>query len=119
MPHAHNLILQIAVDLGIPGLMAWLGVLCHVLRSAWRACRSQDPILKVIGVGVLASQCAMLTHGMVDAAVWGMMRTAPLVWAVWGLAAMLNGVALSAPAPATQTARLPTDNAAIAGQALG
>lgn len=119
VPHAHNLILQIAVDLGIPGLIAWLGILWHVLRSAWRAYRLPDPVLSAIGAGVLASQCAMLTHGMVDAAVWGMMRTAPLVWAVWGLAAMLNGFEESGAASATQTVHLPTNTAAIDAPAPG
>lgn len=88
--HAHSLFLQVAVDLGIPGLVAWLAVLAVVCLSAWRTYRegrrAGDGWVSGLGAGVLASQLALATHGLVDAVVWGLVRTAPLVWALWGLA---------------------------------
>lgn len=84
--HAHNLFLQIAVDLGIPGLIAWLGILVCVLHACWQAYRSSDPMLKALGAGLLASNVAMCVHGLTDAVVWGVVRTAPLVWGLWGVA---------------------------------
>ena len=34
--HAHNLFLQVAVDLGIPGFIAWLSIFLGVCLSAWQ-----------------------------------------------------------------------------------
>lgn len=39
IPHAHNLYLQVAVDLGIPGRPAWLAVLFTVMVAAWQVYR--------------------------------------------------------------------------------
>ena len=33
------------------------------------------------------NQVALVTHGIVDAVTWGMVRTAVIVWTLWGLAA--------------------------------
>ena len=88
--HAHNLILQVAVDLGIPGLIAWLAILVVVAARSWqiyRYGRSQQEIQwSALGAGLLGSQIALVVHGMTDAVTWGMVRPAPLVWAIWGLA---------------------------------
>lgn len=85
--HAHNLFLQIAVDLGIPGLIAWLATLMLVLVGAWTVARSREDVrtqwVTGIGAGLLASQIALIVHGLVDAVTWGIVRTAPLVWALW------------------------------------
>ena len=90
VPHAHNLFLQIAVDLGIPGLIAWLAVLLLVVTQAWQVYRlgktGQDAIATGLGAGLLGSQLALVVHGMTDAVTWGMVKPAPLVWVVWGLA---------------------------------
>jgi putative inorganic carbon (HCO3(-)) transporter len=90
IPHAHNLFLQIAVDLGIPGLIAWLSILLVVIALAWKLFRQgrirQNVQCAALGAGLLCSQIALVVHGMTDAVTWGMVRPAPLVWAVWGLA---------------------------------
>ena len=39
-----------------------------------------------LGAGLLASQVALVVHGLVDAVAWGMVRPAPIVWAIWGMA---------------------------------
>ncbi len=85
IPHAHNLFLQIAVDLGIPGLIAWLGILANVIVACITLIRSREPLLRAAGAGLLASNIALCVHGLTDAVTWGMVRTAPLVWALWGL----------------------------------
>jgi putative inorganic carbon (HCO3(-)) transporter len=89
LEHAHNLFLQVAVDLGLPGLVAFLAVLSIGLwgagclwRNGWREGRSWQAGL---GAGLLGSQIALIIHGLTDAVTWGMVRPAPLVWAVWGL----------------------------------
>jgi putative inorganic carbon (hco3(-)) transporter len=88
--HAHNLFLQIAVDLGIAGLVAWLAILLTIVMSAWllyrRGCLHKNVQCAAIGAGVLGSLLALVVHGMTDAVTWGMVRPAPVVWAIWGLA---------------------------------
>lgn len=90
IPHAHNLFLQVAVDLGIPGLVAWLSIFGLVSVVAWQVYRRgrADANLWVAGLGaaLLCSQLALAVHGLIDAVTWGMVRPAPLVWALWGLA---------------------------------
>jgi O-antigen ligase len=87
--HAHNLFLQVATDLGIPGLIAWLSVLLVVISTAWRVYRDgslrRDGWMAGLGAGLLSSQVALAVHGMTDATTWGQIRTAPVVWALWGL----------------------------------
>ncbi len=39
-----------------------------------------------LGAGLLCSQLALAVHGITDAVTWGMVRPAPFVWAIWGLA---------------------------------
>jgi putative inorganic carbon (hco3(-)) transporter len=87
--HAHNLFLQVALDLGILGLIAWLAVFFSVTLVAIRAYQlaltKGDTLFMGIGAGLLGSQFALAVHGLTDAVVWGMVKPAPLVWALWGL----------------------------------
>ena len=89
IPHAHNLLLQVGVDLGLPGLVAWLGLLMVVVFAAWRVYRrgraTGDMRLAGLGAGLLASQVVLAVHGLTDAPMWGT-RPAVVVWAIWGLA---------------------------------
>ncbi len=88
--HAHNLFLQVAVDLGLPGLVAWLSILILVVAVSWRVYQlgrvTGDSWLAGLGVGLLCSQVALVVHGIANVSVWGEIRAAPIVWAVWGLA---------------------------------
>ncbi len=86
--HAHNLFLQIGVDLGLPGLIAWLGCWFGVLWMGWRLYRAAPSAWgRAVGVGVLLAQIVVGVHGIFDAVVWGLIRSAPLLWLVWALAA--------------------------------
>ena len=89
IPHAHNLFLQVAVDLGLPGLLAWLVVLGGGVACAWRVWRagrlSSDRLAAGLGAGLLACLAALAVHGLTDAVAWTMARSAPLMWAVFGL----------------------------------
>lgn len=94
-PHAHNLLLQVAVDLGVPGLVAYVATLGAVVLMAWRARQAfaEDGYLRGFASGLLAAQVALLTHGIFDAVTWGMVRPAVMVWVLWGAAAALWSVA--------------------------
>jgi putative inorganic carbon (HCO3(-)) transporter len=86
--HAHNLFLQVAVDLGIPGLIGWLAVFLGVSFCAWQLYRfgkkNQNNWAAGLGTGFLGCQFALIAHGIMDAVTWGMVRPAPLVWGLWG-----------------------------------
>jgi putative inorganic carbon (HCO3(-)) transporter len=90
VPHTHNLFLQVAVDLGLPGLVAWLSVFLLVMAAAWRVFQRgrllNDGWEAGLGAGLLCSQLALAVHGLTDAITWGMVRPAPLIWVLWGLA---------------------------------
>jgi putative inorganic carbon (HCO3(-)) transporter len=86
--HAHNLFLQIAVDLGVPGLVAWLAIWILMVNMALTLYRNfrarQDSWAGSLGAGLLCSQLALVSHGMLDSVTWGMVKPAPLVWVIWG-----------------------------------
>lgn len=84
--HAHNIFLQIALDMGIPGLIAWLACYLTVLAMAWQLYRKGDATLRALGVAILCSQVALIVHGLVDCVTWNT-RPAVIVWAIWGLTA--------------------------------
>lgn len=86
--HAHNLLLQIAVDLGLPGLIAWLALLIVVIANAWRAYRrgrAAAPYLSSVGAALLSALTALLVHGLFDAVSWGL-RPAVITWGLFGMA---------------------------------
>jgi putative inorganic carbon (HCO3(-)) transporter len=96
IPHAHNLFLQVAVDLGLPGLAAFVALLGIVLVSAvraghqWSVASGQWPVeqdaslLALEVVGLAAGLVAVLIHGLIDAASWGS-KPAIIIWGTMGL----------------------------------
>jgi len=107
--HAHNLFLQVAVDLGIPGLIAWLSILIGVTLTAWQLYRHgkrlDDSWAAALGAGFLGSQLALVMHGFTDAVTWGMVRSAPFVWAIWGGTIAAWSVIQITKGPKSNTAR--------------
>jgi putative inorganic carbon (HCO3(-)) transporter len=99
VPHAHNLILQLAVDLGIIGLIAWLAIFTGILWQSVCLFRNGKNThhrwLTGVAAGLLGAQIALLVHGLSDAVVWGMVRSAPLVWVLWGQVAAGGKIFLS------------------------
>jgi putative inorganic carbon (HCO3(-)) transporter len=95
-PGAHNLYLQIGVDLGLPGLIAYLALVMLTIEQAVSArkafIRRRDVVLHTVTNGVLAGWVAVTVHGLVDITVWGT-RAAFIPWVVIGLAAALHRVA--------------------------
>jgi putative inorganic carbon (HCO3(-)) transporter len=90
--HAHNLFLQVGIDLGIPGLMAYLaslGLSGYLLVRAYRAAgQRHDGALRALAAAGVASLVGICVHGLVDVAVWGN-KGAFLPWVVMGLSAAL------------------------------
>ncbi len=88
--HAHNLILQVGVDLGLPGLIAWLAVLVNTFLLLARVLRQrQDALPWALAAGVAGSLGVMVVHGLVDAALWGS-KPAFLPWLFVALAVVVS-----------------------------
>lgn len=97
VPHAHNLFLQVAVDLGIPGLVALLALLTGTLMMAWRAylaSRSKGEYDAMgIALGLFAGLVGMIIHGMVDAVTWGT-KPSIIPWVFMALAVVACRLAI-------------------------
>jgi len=87
--HAHNELLQVAVDLGIPGLVAYVALLTTFALTAWRAYQAlNDRWLRALIVGLA---CGMLAHqvfGLTDAFLLGT-KPGVVMWVFMGLIAAL------------------------------
>jgi putative inorganic carbon (HCO3(-)) transporter len=90
--HAHNLFLQIAVDLGLPGLISYLSILglafCMLLAICGILGRKSTSVMRTLAYACISSLVGLCLHGLIDAATWGN-KGAFLPWMVLGLAASL------------------------------
>ena len=86
--HAHQIFLQVAVDLGIPGLIGWGSCLLVSFACAWdlflKGRRLDSWWMRTIGACMLASLTGLVVHGMTDLVTWGT-RAAVIVWGLWGV----------------------------------
>ena len=80
--HAHNIVLQTATDVGVPGLVAYLGLLGIAAVAAWKAGPQR-------GLPLLAALVALHVYGLTDAIALGS-KPGIIWWAVLGLLAMLG-----------------------------
>ncbi len=87
-PGAHNLYLQIGVDLGLPGLIAFAAILLltmyMVIISVKHTEPQADSALRALSVGLFAGVIAHLFHGLVDITIWGT-RVSFLPWLIIAL----------------------------------
>lgn len=86
--HAHNIFLQVALDLGLPGLTAYLGLLFVAVQAGWRAAR-RDPALRPWAIGLLAGLAALHVYGLTDALAPGS-KPALLFWLVLGMLSAMS-----------------------------
>lgn len=89
IPHAHNIFLQTAIDLGVGGLLGFLGLWACVAYAGWLAYRRvrdvsvRGPFQAAI-VGLLAGLLSYLVFGLTDAITLGAKPTV-LLWLMMGL----------------------------------
>jgi putative inorganic carbon (HCO3(-)) transporter len=87
--HAHNELLQVAVDLGIPGLVGYVALLTTFALTAWQAYQAlNDRWLRALIMGLV---CGMLAHqvfGLTDAFLLGT-KPGVVMWVFMGLIAAL------------------------------
>ena len=96
MAHAYNQLLQAALDVGIPGLIAYLAMW---LISAWLLVRvhrrSPDPVYRTMAGGLGAGVIAQFSFGMTDAISMGS-KPGMLFWFTLALIVSLHRIALPA-----------------------
>ncbi len=89
LPHAHNTLLQAALDYGLPGLVAVVGLGTALAWAAWRAHRRlRGTRLDAVVIGLAFGLLAHAVHGLVDAVAIG----AKVGLAPWALAGLLAGL---------------------------
>lgn len=87
--HAHNIFLQTALDVGLPGLIAYLAMLGIAGFMGWQVAKRDDK-LRPFALGLLASLIAFHTYGLTDALALGS-KPGILFWMALGLlTAMFN-----------------------------
>ncbi len=88
-PHAHNLFLQVALDLGLPGLIAYLAILINVFAMLIATTMQRDGSVRwALAVGLIGSMVALLIDGIFSTANWGT-KLAFLPWLLFALAVLL------------------------------
>lgn len=91
--HAHNLYLQTGVEFGIPGLVAYVGLLAAFGFTAWAILRSpaSEWDFRVVTIGLLCGLIAHLIYGLTDAIVLAN-KTGAFIWAAFGLVVAIHRV---------------------------
>jgi putative inorganic carbon (HCO3(-)) transporter len=101
--HAHNLFLQVAVDLGLPGLIAYVALCMGSIYATWRVWQRASGSSSLLpapcsllparcySLGLLGGQAALLVHGMLDATAWAN-KLAVIPWFMLGLAMALENL---------------------------
>jgi putative inorganic carbon (HCO3(-)) transporter len=85
--HAHNVFLQVALDVGLPGLIAYLALTLLAVSICWTAA-VRDRALRPIGLGLLAGLGAFHLYGLADALAMGS-KPALLIWVLMGITTAL------------------------------
>jgi len=92
-PHAHNLLLQTALDYGLPGLVAIVGLMVALAWAAWRTRqRLAGSPLSGLALGLAFGLLAHALHGAVDAICIGS-KAGIVPWAFAGSLAGLRAAA--------------------------
>ncbi|MEZ4682178.1 MAG: O-antigen ligase family protein [Caldilineaceae bacterium] len=103
-PHAHNLFLQVALDLGIPGLIAYIALLINLFAMLFVTLRKapRHTMVHTLAIGATGSLVGMITHGMLDAVTWG----TKLSFIPWLLFALITQLFLQVQQPEPVTDQL-------------
>lgn len=84
LDHSHNLFVNYALQMGLPGLAAIVLLFMAVLREFWRLYRSSESDLVLIGIGGIVLVLGVITKNMTDD--FFFRESALLFWAIVGIA---------------------------------
>lgn len=88
-PHAHNLFLQITCEMGIVGLLTFLGLALSYFRSLLTALRHEtSKKVRVFQIAAISSVAGFLMEGMTDYTFYNY-RVTFLFWAVLGIGTLV------------------------------
>ena len=85
--HAHNVVLEVLLQLGVPGLLLFALLLGMLVREGWRYARSADERATACGIALIAVVAGMLMRNMTDTL---FVRQNALLF--WGVAGILLGL---------------------------
>jgi len=86
--HAHNIVLNYALQLGLLGPIVLFFLFLSVVREFWKLVKSRDRELKILGIAGLATVGGVLGQGMVED-----IFVRHLGWLFWALIGMTLGYA--------------------------
>jgi putative inorganic carbon (HCO3(-)) transporter len=95
--HAHNVFLQTALDIGLPGLVAYLSLLMVATTLAWRVHRGTGRAEGILALGLWGNLLAVHLFGLADAIALGA-KVGLLFWLTLGLIAALHRCAVASEA---------------------
>ena len=93
VPHAHNLYLDYAAELGLPGALAFAAVVASSLYECGRASKSSHLCFRWTARGLLLGLLAFMFYGLVDAIAPGA-RGGIVLWVILGLCLAAGNIAL-------------------------
>ena len=89
--HAHNIFAQVALDVGLPGLVAYLAMLLLAGVMGWQVAQRNEA-LRPFAMGLVTGLIALHIYGLTDALALGS-KTSLLFWLILGnLAAMEKSI---------------------------
>jgi putative inorganic carbon (HCO3(-)) transporter len=89
--HAHNIFLQTALDLGLPGLIGYLALLMVAGASCWRWARRGSRLTRPVALGLAGGLVGLHVYGLTDALALGC-KPGLAFWLALGLVASLERV---------------------------
>jgi putative inorganic carbon (hco3(-)) transporter len=87
--HAHNVFLQVAYDIGLPGLTAYLALTIAAVRHCWRVLHSATDAHRLLALGCLAALASYHVYGLFDVVALGS-KPGMLWWCLLALVASLG-----------------------------
>ncbi|NKQ36062.1 MAG: O-antigen ligase family protein [Chloroflexi bacterium] len=95
--HAHNLYLQTALDVGLPGLIIYLALIFLAVVMAWQTAKWSER-LRPFAVGFLAVLAAFHIFGLTDALALGS-KTTLVFWVMLGILSAMHRLAQKSTTP--------------------
>jgi len=103
--HAHNLVLEVLIQLGIPGLALLALLLGALVREGWRYARSADERTMACGIALIAVVAGMVMRNMTDTLF--IRQNSLLFWAACGVLLAWTSAGPSTPVPRRAGERAP------------